>query len=65
MTDTLTQLLAEKPVNTAEEAMGNLSAVSVSWTEWSCVYHLSDFSVDVVLDNKHDKALHIDPTLFG
>ena len=57
--DTLTALLSEKPVNTPEDAMKNLSAASVSWTEWSCVYHMSDFSVDVVTDNKHDKVLRI------
>ena len=62
--DTLTKLLSEKPVNNSEDAMKNLDAASVSWTQWSCVYHLSDFSVDVVLDNKHEAVFHISPEDF-
>jgi Penicillin V acylase and related amidases len=62
--DTIAQRLAEKPINTPEDAMENLKAASVSWTQWSCVYHLSDFNVDVVLDNKHDKVFHISPNDF-
>ena len=44
--------------------MENLDAASVSWTQWSCVYDLSDFNVNVVLDNKHDKVIHIIPDNF-
>lgn len=62
--DTLTKRLAEKPVNSPEDAMENLDAASVSWTQWSCVYDLSDFNVNVVLDNKHDKVIHIIPDNF-
>lgn len=62
--DTITRLLAENPVNEPEDAMGNLKAASVSWTEWSCVYRLSDFGVDIVLDNKHEKVYHISPDDF-
>ena len=57
--DTMTKRLSEKPVNSSVDAMETLNAASVSWTEWSCVYQLSDFSVDIVLDNKHSKVFHI------
>ena len=62
--DTITQRLAEKPVNSPEDAMENLKAASVGWTQWSCVYRNSDFSVDVVLDNQYDKVFHITPDDF-
>lgn len=62
--DKMTQRLSENPVNNSEQAMETLSAVSVGWTQWSCVYHLSDFEVDVVLDNKHGKVFHISPDDF-
>ena len=62
--DTITQRLAEQPVNTAENAMETLSAASVSWTQWSCVYHLWDFSVDVVLKNNYSKVFSISPDTF-
>ena len=55
----MTKRLSEKPVNSSVDAMETLNAASVSWTEWSCVYQLSDFSVDIVLDNKHSKVFHI------
>ncbi|MBQ9902743.1 MAG: linear amide C-N hydrolase [Clostridia bacterium] len=62
--DTLTKRLTEKPVNTPEDAMQNLDAASVSWTQWSCVYQLSDFSVNIVLDNNHSKVFSISPDDF-
>ena len=62
--DTITQRLAEKPVNAPEDAMENLKAASVSWTQWSCVYQLSDFSVNVALDNKYGKVFRISPDEF-
>ena len=62
--DTLTKRLADKPVNTAADAMENLRAASVGWTQWSCVYQLSDFSVNVVLDNKFGKVFRISPDNF-
>ena len=62
--DTLTKRLAEKPVNTPENAMDNLEAVSVKWTQWSCVYSLSDFSVNIVLDNNYGKVFRISPDDF-
>ena len=62
--DTITQRLAEKPVNAPEDAMENLKAASVSWTQWLCVYQLSDFSVNVALDNKYGKVFRISPDEF-
>ena len=62
--DTLTQRLEEKPVNTPEDAMDNLRAANVSWTQWSCVYHLSDFSVDIVIKNRYEKVYKVSPDKF-
>lgn len=62
--DTLTQLLAEKPVNAPEDVLTNLEAASVKNTEWSCVYRLSDFSVEVALDNQYDKVYSFSPDDF-
>ncbi len=62
--DTLTKLLAEKPVNTSEDALNNLEAASMKNTEWSCVYQLSDFSVEVALDNQYGKGYHLSPADF-
>ena len=62
--DTLTQLLVEKPVNTPEDTLHNLEAASVKNTEWSCVYWLSDFSVEVALDNQYDKVYAFSPADF-
>ena len=62
--DTLTRLLDEKPVNTPEDVMNNLEAASVKNTEWSCVYGLSDFSVEVALDNHYDRVYRFSPEDF-
>lgn len=62
--DTLTQRLADQPVNTPESSMDNLKAASVSWTQWSCVYHLSDFSMDISLDTDYSKVYHLTPDDF-
>ncbi len=62
--DVLTQLLAEKPVNAPEDVLTDLEAASVKNTEWSCVYRLSDFSVEVALDNQYDKVYSFSPDDF-
>lgn len=62
--DTLTNLLAEKPLNNPEDVMNNLEAASVKNTEWSSVYCLSDFSVEVALDNHYGKKYHFSPDDF-
>lgn len=38
----------------AEEAMSLLSEVSEKGTEWSCVYNLADFTVNVCLDRDYE-----------
>ena len=62
--DTITKLLEEKPVNTPEDVLHNLEAASVKNTEWSCVYRLSDFAVQVALDNAYDKVYSLSPDDF-
>lgn len=62
--DTITARLAEKPVNAPEDAMETLNAASVSWTQWSCVYQLSDFSVNIALDNHFEKVYRVSPDDF-
>ena len=62
--DTLTRLLAENPSGTPQDAMGYLEAASVKNTEWSCVYKLSDFSVEVALDNEYGKVFRFSPDDF-
>lgn len=49
--DTITELLSKSPQNSPNEAMDILNVASVTWTQWSCVYHLDDFSVDIVTNN--------------
>ena len=62
--DTLTSLLAEKPVNSSEDVMAKLEAASVKNTQWSCAYSLSDFSVTVSVDNHYDKKFSFSPDSF-
>ncbi len=57
--DTIKNKLAEtNGTLTADEAMTLLSDVSQEKnnyaTEWSCVYNLTDFTVDICLDNNYD-----------
>ncbi len=58
--DTLSEWLAAHPSTTYEQAMSLLGAVSVAepgcGTEWSCVYHLNDFSVDIVVNHQYDNV---------
>ena len=34
--------------------MDLLKAASVSYTQWSCVFHLDDFTVDYAIDHDFD-----------
>ena len=51
---TLTDWLGEKPQNSPQESMDLLKAASVSYTQWSCVFHLDDFTVDYAIDHDFD-----------
>ena len=57
--DVITERLAEHPQNNIEEAEDILKAASVSWTQWSCVYALDDFTVDYVIDNDFENIIHL------
>ena len=48
--NTMTDWLKKQPENSPEDAMELLRNVSVSFTQWSCVFHLDDFSVDYAID---------------
>ena len=63
--DTLYKALGEKPENTAEDAMDLLEDVKQEvdeniHTEWSIVYHLTDFSMDISVDMDFDNVYHLD-----
>ena len=58
--DTITECLEESPQNDADAAMDILKEARVSWTQWSCVYHLDDFSVDYVIDNEYEQPYHFE-----
>ena len=62
--DTITDRLAKHPQNSAEEAADILKAASVSWTQWSCVYALDDFTVDYAIDMDYGTVYHLDPRAF-
>ncbi len=50
----ITDWLGEKPQNSPQESMDLLKAASVSYTQWSCVFHLDDFTVDYAIDHDFD-----------
>ncbi|MBQ1555784.1 MAG: linear amide C-N hydrolase [Clostridia bacterium] len=60
--DTLADWIANHPTTTYEEAMTLLDAVqqddAFAVTEWSAVYHLNDFAVDVAVNREFDKVYH-------
>jgi len=63
--DTLYKALGEKSENTAEDAMDLLEDVKQEvdeniHTEWSIVYHLTDFSMDISVDMDFDNVYHLD-----
>ena len=59
--DTITKWLKNKPENSAEDSMELLQAVCVGFTQWSCVFHLDDFSVDYAIDLDYDNIYTLRP----
>jgi len=58
------RLYETKGVLTESEAMKLLSDVCVPWngewdTEWSCVFNLSDFTIDVAIDMDYENIQYI------
>ena len=62
--DTMTEWLSKKEKNTPKDAMALLQSVSVPFTQWSCVFHLDDFSVDYVIDRGFEKVYTLRPEDF-
>ena len=62
--DTISKALNDNPRNTAEQAMNLLDDVKVGWTQWSCVYNLSDFTADIVYQRDFDNSNHFTPDTF-
>lgn len=57
--------LEKHPENTPDDAMDMLEAVKQEYdnnihTEWSIVYHLTDFSMDISVDMDFDNVYHLD-----
>ena len=61
--DTIAAAQAMKPSMTVEEAMRLTDMVHLeeedSLTQWSNVYHMSDFTVDIALDRNYRNILHL------
>ena len=62
--NTINKWLEKKPENSADDAMELLRNVSVSFTQWSCVFHLEDFSVDYAIDCDFQKIYTLRPEDF-
>lgn len=62
--NTINEWLEKKPENSAQDAMELLRNVSVSFTQWSCVFHLDDFSVDYAIDCDYGKIYTLRPDDF-
>ena len=62
--DIIQRCLKNNPVNTEENSMKILDMARVGWTQWSCVYNLSDFSVDVAVDRVFDNVYTLTPESF-
>ena len=62
--NTINEWLEKKPENSAQDAMELLRNVSVSFTQWSCVFHLDDFSVDYAIDCDYVKIYTLRPEDF-
>ena len=63
--DILHDALEKHPENTPDDAMDMLEAVKQEYdnnihTEWSIVYHLTDFSMDISVDMDFDNVYHLD-----
>lgn len=68
--DLLDKALKEQPENTAEDSMKLLEDVRQGFTEynifteWSVVFHLSDFTVDYAVNMDYGTVYHLDPRAF-
>ena len=68
--DLLDKALKEQPENTAEDSMKLLEDVRQEFTEynifteWSVVFHLSDFTVDYAVNMDYGTVYHLDPRAF-
>ena len=62
--DIIQRCLENNPANTEENSMKILDMARVGWTQWSCVYNLSDFSVDVAVDLGFDNVYTLTPESF-
>ena len=62
--DIIQRCLKNNPTNTEENSMKILDMARVGWTQWSCVYNLSDFSVDVAVDLVFDNVYTLTPESF-
>ena len=63
--DILHDTLEKHPENTPGDAMDMLEAVKQEYdnnihTEWSIVYHLTDFSMDISVDMDFDNVYHLE-----
>ena len=68
--DLLDNALGEQPRNTAEDSMKLLEDVRQEFTEynifteWSVVFHLTDFTVDYAVNMDYDTVYHLNPKDF-
>ena len=68
--DLLDESLKQQPENTAEDAMELLKKVKQEYpetniyTEWSVVFHLTDFTVDYAVNMDYDNVYHLTPKDF-
>ena len=62
--DIIDRCLDKNPVNDREQSMKILDMARVGWTQWSCVYDLNNFSVDVAVDLCFDDAYTLTPESF-
>ncbi|MER2080009.1 MAG: carcinine hydrolase/isopenicillin-N N-acyltransferase family protein [Ruminococcus sp.] len=68
--DLLDKALKEQPENTAEDSMKLLEDVRQEFTEynifteWSVVFHLSDFTVNYAVNMDYGTVYHLDPRAF-
>ena len=59
---------SDHSTTTPEQAMNVLASISQSSgnypTQWSAVYNLNPYSVDVTIDRQYDKVYHFAPEDF-
>lgn len=66
--DKMMDWLSNHSTTTSEQAMDVLNSISQSGgrypTQWSSVYHLNDFSMDITVDRHYDKVYYFSPSDF-